>query len=659
MEITGRQTWSTLLSRMLWALLPIAFLFWLYSDGLKVWFINDDFAWLGLLHEVHASRSLLNALFAPEAQGTIRPWSDRGFFLLFESLFGLDSLPFRICVFITMAANLTLVAWITRRIAGSPAEAPIKGVRQAAGFLAAILWIANASLTTVMAWSSAYNEALCPLFLLTALTCFIRYIETGRRVFWWWQLVVFTLGFGALEVNVVYPAIAAAYVVFVAEAARRRKLLLSLTPLFCISVVYFLVHTAVAPLPRDGAYGVHIDGRIFRSLALYWKWSLLPPAWSIGGRIGRTGLAVFWIPTLALSAFVVREIAKKRYQVLFCLSWFLIALAPMLPLPGHHSDYYLTVPVIGLAMLGGIGISRAIGAVSTWRLLRPICVCAALILLAAYLRVMVPTVRASTRWWLDRSLNVRGLVLGVRAAQEAHPGKTIVLDGINSDLYDSSIGESAISSVGLNEAYLTPASRDTIHPTEDFGKLSHLVLDPASLRRAITHEQVVIYSDVGDHLRNVTGVWERSVWNRPPSSQTRFNHISDPVPRRVEVGNPLLAYLLGPEWYELESGVRWMPRRATVRLGGPASRMDKLLLEGDCSEQQLKAGPLHLLVSVDGIPLAGTQIGNAESHFRRLLVVPPSLVGRDSVEVAISVDRVIHEEGGRELGLVFGTVAFE
>jgi hypothetical protein len=644
MEKTGPQTWSARTSRLLWWLFPIMFLFWLYSDGLKVWFISDDFAWLGLMHEVHASRSLLNALFAPEAQGTIRPWSDRGFFLLFESLFGLDSLPFRICVFITMAANLTLVAWIVRRIAGSPA----------AGFTAAILWTANASLTTVMAWSSAYNEALCPLFLLTALVCFIRYVETGRRVFWWWQLVVFTLGFGVLEVNVVYPVLAAAYVVFVAEAARRRKLLLSLTPLFCISVVYFLVHDAVAPLPRDGPYGVHLDGRIFRSLALYWKWSLLPPTWSAGGRFGRMGPAIFWIPTLALSAFVIREITKKRYAVLFCLSWYLIALAPMLPLPGHHSDYYLTVPTIGLAMLGGMGVSGAFGAVSTWRLLRPLCACAALILLAAYLRVMVPTARTSTRWWLDRSLRVRGLVLGVQAAQEAHPGKTIVLDGIKSELYDSSIGESAISSVGLSEAYLTPASRDTIHPTEDFGKLSHLVLDPASLRRAITHEQVVIYSDVGDHLRNVTGVWERSVSNRPSSSQT-----PDPVPRRVEVGNPLLAYLLGPEWYELESGIRWMPQRATVRLGGPASAMEKLLLEGDCSEQQLKAGPLHLLVSVDGVPLAGTQIGNAESHFRRLLVVPPSLVGRDSVEVAISVDRVTHEEGGRELGLVFGTVAFE
>jgi hypothetical protein len=102
-----------------------------------------------------------------------------------------------------------------------------------------------------------------------------------------------------------------------------------------------------------------------------------------------------------------------------------------------------------------------------------------------------------------------------------------------------------------------------------------------------------------------------------------------------------------------------MPQHATVRLGGPKSATDELLLEGDCAASQLKAGPLHLSVSVDGIPLTGTQIGNPESHFRRLFVVPPSLVGRDSVEVAISVDRVFREQGGRELGVVFGTVAFE
>ncbi len=109
-----------------------------------------------------------------------------------------------------MAANLTLVAWITRRITGSAS----------AGAFAAMLWTANAALVTVMAWSSAYNEALCSLFLLSALALFIRYAETGAAAFWWWQLVVFTLGFGALEINVVYPALAAAYVLFVAPARK-------------------------------------------------------------------------------------------------------------------------------------------------------------------------------------------------------------------------------------------------------------------------------------------------------------------------------------------------------------------------------------------------------------------------------------------------------
>src|SRR5258708_20525032 len=125
-----------------------------------------------------------------------------------------------------MVADVALVAWIARRIAGSGT----------AGFFAPVLWIANTALATVMAWNSAYNEALCALFLLSAMACFIRYAETGRRVFWWWQLVVFTLGFGALEVNVVYPALAAAYVLLVAPAPRRNRMLMTLIPLFLISL---------------------------------------------------------------------------------------------------------------------------------------------------------------------------------------------------------------------------------------------------------------------------------------------------------------------------------------------------------------------------------------------------------------------------------------
>ena len=172
---------------LFWAA-PVIFLFWLFQDGLSCWFINDDFAWLGLIRQIDRPGGLLRTLFEPAAQGTIRPWSERGFFLLFEYLFGFDNFPFRLMCFATMAANLVLLNHITRRITHSAF----------AGFIAATCWAANTALMIVMTWNSTFNEVLCPLFLLGALSLYIRYLDTGQRRFWWWQLVVFSLGFGAL-----------------------------------------------------------------------------------------------------------------------------------------------------------------------------------------------------------------------------------------------------------------------------------------------------------------------------------------------------------------------------------------------------------------------------------------------------------------------------
>ena len=609
-----------------WWLTPILFLIWLDRGALQVWFMQDDFAWLGLLRRVHSFHDLAVTLFSPGAQGTIRPWSDRGFFLLFESLFGLDSLPFRICGFVTMAVNLLLVAWITRRITGS----------RIAALLAPVFWIANAAMVTVISWSAAFNEALCALSLLLAMALFIRWDETGRRGFWWWQLVVFSLGLGALEVAIVYPAVAAAYTLFVAAPENRKRLLTSLTPLVCLSVVYFMLHRAAAPLPASGPYAVHLDRRIFATLAKFWHWSLLPQTWRITRTSVWRGEAVFWVTTAGIVYFAVWEVLRKRYIVLFCAAWFLITLAPMLPLPDHRSYYYLTIPLIGVAMLGAWGVACARSAGS--------------IIAIAYLVVMIVGSRTDLQWWISRSAQVRVMVLGVRAAHEAHPEKAIVLDGLTSALYEDGIAHSAFYPVGIDDVYLTPGSEARLRsPSDDSGMLNRLVLDPAVMKRAVTHEDVVVYSVVGDHLRNITGDWD-GYQGYPVVSQE---------PRRIEVGNPLFAYWLGPEWHDLEARIRWMPRRATVRLGGPRFEKDRLVLEGFCPGLQLNAGPLHLIVSADGIPLAGTQIAFPESNFRREFYLPPALTGRPAVEVAISVDRVIHDVGGRELGLVFGTISIQ
>ena len=105
--------------RLAFWLVPPLLCLALYWSALKTWFQGDDFAWLALSLQVHDWRSFLSAMFAPMAQGTIRPLSERGFFLLFYQLFGLEAVPYRIWVFLTEFGCLALVASITRRITGS------------------------------------------------------------------------------------------------------------------------------------------------------------------------------------------------------------------------------------------------------------------------------------------------------------------------------------------------------------------------------------------------------------------------------------------------------------------------------------------------------------------------------------------------------------
>jgi hypothetical protein len=613
-------------TRALWWIGPVIFLLWLYRDGLECWFIADDFAWLGLLRQVHSAKDVAGILFLPAAQGTIRPWSERGFFLVFESLFGLDALPFRMMAFATMAANLTLLQWITRRITGS----------RLAGAVAAAVWAANAALMTVMSWSAAYNEALCPLFLLGALALLIRYAETGERKFWWWQVVVFSLGFGALEVNVVYPALAAAYELFLAPPGMRRKLLRSTAPLAAISVVYFLIHRAAAPIPASGAYAIHLDRRIFRTLLLYAKWSLLPVDWEAFGHSRRMGRIILWVSIFALAGLSVAEFRRRRPAILFFGSWFLITLAPVLPLWDHHSDYYLTIPLAGLGMLAGWAVSRT---GTLWR-------AGAAMAVIVYLSGMIPVAHAATHWWREKTIPVRGLVLGVEAASESHPGKAILLDGITTGLFDDAVGQSAFFPLGIDDVYLTPGSELNIRPAPDEGDVTDQVVEPAATMHALINDQIVVYSIAGDHLRNITREYERL-------APSRF---SDRLPSHVDLGNPLYSWLLGPEWLPSQDGRRWMPGRATLQMQGPHSG-NKLSVDGYCPEEQLKEAPRHLIISADGIPVGETQINDPESSFHRLFSVPDALMGRDSVRIELSVDPVVRR-GGQEYGLVFGKITF-
>ena len=625
---TARPKWLTRAQSVLWLAIPPVFLAWLYSRSFRIWFREDDFPLLGWVRQTNSFHDFLGLFYLPYAQGTIRPLSERLPFLISWNLFGEDCVPLRIFVFLTAAADMWLLAWITKRLTGS----------RFAGSAAAILWGASAAIITPMTWNSAYNEVQYQVFLLGALVLFIRFAETGQWRFWWAQLAIFALGFGSLENNVVYPAIAAAWAAIVADRAVRKRLLASTIPLFALSGAFYLVHTRLAPAPSAGIYAVHFDLRIFKTLWEYWLWSFLAPEALRSGMPRARGIAILAVSMSAFAAFVVWQLRGRRFRILFGLAWFLVTLSPLLLLPDRHTEYYLAGPVMGLAMVAGEGIALAWRRGWGWRALM-------LVPVVFWFSAMIPSVRMATRRFVDDSKISRNLVIGVEEAHERHPNKAILLDGVSQQAYQATIFENGFPAFGMQNVYLTPGAASRIEPEESDHWYKGKLVDAAVAKHALQSNEAVVFDFSAGHLKNITlPYWRYAV-----------AHFGDVPPRRIETGNPLYGYLLGPEWQAIQGFARWMGARATLKIAGPDSAGERLVITGFCWDDMLRHGPMHLAAAADGAPLGSVEFRGPETRFEQGFMLPAALVGRPSIEITLEASPIKRMES-REYGLMIESV---
>ena len=308
-------------------LIPPAFCLVIYYWGLRAWYQQDDFLWLGQRFRIGTWHDFLRAVFGPAANGTFRPFSER-LFLLAASMFGTDAFPARLWVFLTEVANLALISSLARRISNS----------RVAGFLAPILWTANGALAFPMAWTSAYMHILCGTCILIALHFLLRYIETGKRSDYVFQWLVFLLGFGVMESMIVYPAIAAAYTLL-----RARKRFLSTLPMFGASLLFWILHSRFVPKQHAGTYSLHFDTSLFSTLATYWKWALVPRDWIDYQLLRPDYILLANVTVILLTAAILIYVAyaalRRNMAPIFGLFCFLVLLVPILPLKEHLSYY--------------------------------------------------------------------------------------------------------------------------------------------------------------------------------------------------------------------------------------------------------------------------------------------------------------------------------
>jgi len=582
----------------------------LYKHTLSAWFQQDDFAWLALRMRVHNMGDLLWALFSPLAQGTIRPLSERAFFLTFSSWFGLQALPYRLLVYVTALCDIGLLSVLAYRLTKS----------YTASVASPIFWITNCALASPLTWTAAYNEILCSLVFLSGFLALTFYAESGERRYYIALWMAALLAFGVLEIAVVFPAIALLYALLCA-----RRYVPQVAWLLSLSLAFVGLRAAIQTHPRGDYYAIFL-GAMPGALLTYSRRVLAASAPDV----------VAMLLAAAILAFVVVQFRCQDRLPLFLLGWFGLSLAPFLPLKNHITDYYLTVPALGLALLGAYALSRA--AASDWRLAT-----AALVLSGAYLACQIPETRKNSNEIWERSRVVKRFVTSVLSLHDAHAGKSIVIEGVDEPLFWNGVFDHPFAAVGVHDIYLTPDTVAKIRPYPELGNVADYTISPYELKNGLAADKILVYRVQGAVLQDVTKHYTQA-------------DLYGELPQRIDLGHPLMESLLGPSWYPSEGDYRWMPKEATVRIGVPHGVHGEVRIDAVCNPIQVSPKPLRVSIAIDGKTSEPIEIGDCE-HIPPLRFPLKAPTGAREIQVTVMVDHTVRVgQDQRDLGLAVRSI---
>lgn len=607
--------------RIVFWLAPVAAFLALYYNGVHTWFQQDDFGWLGLPQEWRSGRPLWDILFTPMAQGTVRPLSERLYFLVLGAKFGMNPLPFHLVGYATFALSLWLLQWIVLRASAS----------RLAALAAPLVWMCSVALVTPLQWVSSYNQLLCGCLMLAALACLVRALESGKTLWWALQGVVFVLSLGALELAVVYPALCAAWVALFARQQWKKTL-----PFFAIALAYLAYRAAFVETLQAGVYARHWDVSILRTLVRYW-----------GSVVAGVDPAHDWEPatwwfilffTVVLIGVAVWAWRRGERLAAFGLFWFVVAVGPVLPLRDHLTIYYSSVAAAGVAMAFAAVVARS-------RQMRWYWQAAALAVIGLHIGQCLPATRVRIDWFIARGERVRVLVEGLERAHQLHPRSMLFLEGIDSDLYWAGLAHGPQRLFGANVALMPGEAKDYIvYPgVRDF---TRDVASETVVARTVAWNDGKIYRFGGTILRNVT---TRFLAAMPPEwLWTR--------PRMVDVGQPAFARDIGTGWYPIEGGARWMGKQAVVYLAPIGAGDWDLYVNGIYPNLPGGAAKQTLTVRIGAKIVGEIELSSRNAMFSQ--VFPLDGVQRTKpLEVVLEVERTTRVPGDeRELGVTFGNI---
>ncbi len=287
--------------------------------------------------------------------------------------FGMDSTGYHIAAVLLHALGSCLV-WALLRMVG------LRGA-----WLAGLIYAVHPICVESVAWVSELKNTFSLPFFLAAGCFFVRFEDTGRRVFYWAALGFFLAAMLAKSSVVMFPVVMLLYIWWRRDRIAWRDLW-NAAPFFLVSLLLGLVtlhfqHSRAIgnePIPiggLDSRFAIAGMAIFFYLSKILWPALLLPiyPQWDANPPEFSQFLA--W-PVLAgvLGVFWIRRKTWGRHA-LMGVGFYLITLLPVLGFVAMSymrvswvADHFLYIPMIGIvALVVGVGVRASDLAGEKWK----------------------------------------------------------------------------------------------------------------------------------------------------------------------------------------------------------------------------------------------------------------------------------------------------
>lgn len=336
----------------------------LYAGCLEKFFAMEDFfhiAWV----ERGGFGGVVSAFFSKNEYGLYRPLTIHVYFYLCRMLFDLNPVGYHFVNMVSQIANTILVFFLVSALTRD----------RWVGFIAGTIYITRISHFMGVFWVSGIQEVWLAFFYLLTLLLFVRFLKTGKRLFFFASIAGFLLSLLCKESAVTLPFVLLACGLLFDEQLNIETLLKRYGIFFAIMLLFVAAKTFFLTFPVGRLYEVGIGIWQFKNLLVYTIWQVnltylaficmqilteINPysfllredvLWSITG-VGAAlllGMLLIFRGRLHLIAGLRRSDVLTRLAAMG-ICFFLLGLVPALLLKNRVQHFYLFVPSAGFSM---------------------------------------------------------------------------------------------------------------------------------------------------------------------------------------------------------------------------------------------------------------------------------------------------------------------